>query len=427
MMGTCALCKEGKDLKVSHIIPSFVGKWLKETSATGMLRGVTEPDKRLQDLRKIPLLCNDCEQKLSAVEAYFASEMFRPFLIDSKRDFKYDSRLTKFIISLSWRCLLVSYDECLIDMPNFKTQIDEAERIWREYLLGKSTDPGPYEHHMIFLDYIEKGEGVPDGFQWYSLRAVDATLVGNNERVLAYSKFPWMIFASSIHPLNLYGWKNTKIEITGEVKTPQTLEDGDFGSFLLNRPKLFFESKTKSSSGTIDKRIIKTIQKNPEKYLSSQSLEISLAEAQRRRDKKKKGLPDKVNELIRIIEEANEDPTHTKPQKQQQKDLRRILANSIADVSIDDATSLDVKIDYAIRKARVTGEDSIVKYETDHFIMSFMVNQYYDKEQQRSRVYSELDRLKGKMKKDDKRHLMVFSWNPYEVDLPYESAFYVNP
>jgi hypothetical protein len=48
--GTCALCGENKKLRMSHIIPNFVFKWMKETSATGFLRSAENPKKRLQDL-----------------------------------------------------------------------------------------------------------------------------------------------------------------------------------------------------------------------------------------------------------------------------------------------------------------------------------------------------------------------------------------
>jgi len=45
--GICSLCKQNKEIRRSHIIPRFVSKWLKTTSATGFLRGVNEPDKRI--------------------------------------------------------------------------------------------------------------------------------------------------------------------------------------------------------------------------------------------------------------------------------------------------------------------------------------------------------------------------------------------
>ena len=67
-LGTCALCGQQKDLRKSHIVPRFVGKWLKSTSATGFLRGVKNPELRLQDLPTLPLLCGDCEQIFSKLE-----------------------------------------------------------------------------------------------------------------------------------------------------------------------------------------------------------------------------------------------------------------------------------------------------------------------------------------------------------------------
>lgn len=53
MHGTCALCRDNTELKESHIIPKFVGKWLKRTSATGYLRNIDNINKRQQDIPKI--------------------------------------------------------------------------------------------------------------------------------------------------------------------------------------------------------------------------------------------------------------------------------------------------------------------------------------------------------------------------------------
>lgn len=36
--GVCKLCGSNGELKLSHFIPKFVGKWVKETSATGYVR-----------------------------------------------------------------------------------------------------------------------------------------------------------------------------------------------------------------------------------------------------------------------------------------------------------------------------------------------------------------------------------------------------
>jgi hypothetical protein len=83
--GKCALCDKEADLRVSHIIPRFVSIWLKRTSATGFLRGVKNPEQRMQDLPKFPFLCGDCEQNFSKLENYFAKNIFYPVLNEKKK------------------------------------------------------------------------------------------------------------------------------------------------------------------------------------------------------------------------------------------------------------------------------------------------------------------------------------------------------
>ncbi len=54
MQGKCRLCGKNADLQESHIIPSFVYRWLKDSSGTGYLRFGPEPNKRVQDGYKNP-------------------------------------------------------------------------------------------------------------------------------------------------------------------------------------------------------------------------------------------------------------------------------------------------------------------------------------------------------------------------------------
>lgn len=422
-LDTCALCRQEGELRASHIIPKFVGKWLKETSATGFLRGITEPDIRLQDLRKTNLLCQTCEERFSKLETYFASEIFFPFLEKGINSFKYDGRLLEFVMSLSWRTLLVSYDEFKQDVPSLCEYVDKAEETWREYLLGDSPDPGDYEHHIFFFDYAREGKDLPPGFQWYSLRAVDATLVSNGEKVLAYSKFPWIVFVSSIHPVHLEGWHGTMLTQVGEISQPQQIEDEMFGGFLVNRARM---SLSKISGGVPSARILRSMRRRPERYLKSESLQVSFAEAKRAREVKKEKLPPSIRELIWIIEGAIEDESLTKLERQRRKLGLSILADAISRISDDDALKLASMIESTVLISRNTNEDSQCTFETEEFVMVFMVNLYFTKEEQRKCVATELEKLMSSRKADDKRHLMVFSWNPFEPDLPYESAFFIS-
>jgi len=49
MDATCAFCGEHKDLKVSHVLPAFVFRWLRGRSGSGHLRDTDNPNRRVQD------------------------------------------------------------------------------------------------------------------------------------------------------------------------------------------------------------------------------------------------------------------------------------------------------------------------------------------------------------------------------------------
>jgi hypothetical protein len=88
--GQCALCKEERELKQSHITPAFVIRWIKRTRATPYLRSPINTNIPSQDGKKIPLLCADCEQLFSDVEKVFAEKIFIPYHDQGVRSFSYD-------------------------------------------------------------------------------------------------------------------------------------------------------------------------------------------------------------------------------------------------------------------------------------------------------------------------------------------------
>ena len=54
----CRLCLRARPLRDSHIIPAFVYRWQKGTSATGYTRSLERPNVRVQDGPVVPLLCD---------------------------------------------------------------------------------------------------------------------------------------------------------------------------------------------------------------------------------------------------------------------------------------------------------------------------------------------------------------------------------
>jgi len=195
-MGICALCGEEKRLCESHIIPKFAIDWIKKTSATGYLRQMVNKNKRVQDGSKEKLLCNDCELRFSKYEDYFAKNIFYPYVNGTKTYFEYNENLQKFVISISWRVLRGSLKNFEKKYPEWSKYAMKVEEKWRKLLLDDRCDD-EYEHHVFLLDYVEESpENLPDKFQNYIMRGVDATIAFNKKRVFLFSKLPAMFFVS---------------------------------------------------------------------------------------------------------------------------------------------------------------------------------------------------------------------------------------
>jgi hypothetical protein len=422
---TCALCRKQKELKKSHIIPRFVAKWLKSTSATGFLRGAVKPEMRRQDLPTLPMLCGECEQIFSKLELYFAREIFYPFMNEGKRNIAYDDTLIRFIISLSWRTLKAGYEVQVSHTPWIKKHIDKAEEVWRKFLLNESLEVGPYEHHMFFLDYVEKGPGMPPRFQWYTLRATDSTLVSNeNDIIFAYTHFPWVFFVSTIFPLQLLGWNGTRINKQGKTAMRFEIGDGRFGSFLLDRSKIV-SSSTQKTDNSNDERILKSLSKNPERFLNSESFKVMMEESRRERQEKLKTLPAGVVELISIIDRSLDSPILNSLQQKWLAYAQNLVANELANLTNDKATEIHSLIYAALRASSITRIDMHCTFETTGIIGRFMVCFSETKNEQIELAEKALDEMIKKRASKDKRFIIVFTFNPLDEVLPYETMYYL--
>ena len=135
--GTCRLCSGGGKLRKSHIIPSFVYKWLKETSGTGFIRFGYSPNLRTQDGFKLYWLCDECEKLFNSWETEFANTIFHPINKGIDTSFHYGSWLLKFAVSVSWRVLNFFVEEK--DLSHFPPILQEKANIalsyWQYFLL----------------------------------------------------------------------------------------------------------------------------------------------------------------------------------------------------------------------------------------------------------------------------------------------------
>ncbi len=278
----CALCEKGGVLCNSHVIPKFVTDWIKETSVTKGLRNANAPNKRIEDGVKEQLLCKDCEKLFSKYETYFANKIFHPFL-NGQEQFTFNENLNKFITSISWRLLKTSMDSYCKSFPKFKKSIEQAEKNWREYLLGNSQLK--FQNHMFFfkenrLNYKK----VDKNFLWYMQRAIDGTIATGNDVLFVYFKFPNVFFVSTIKPLDFLGGGEALMEaekgvfIVGggsnlikkgrSIKVRNLAFYPSFEDFLLSRVREAFSKKISEKQ---IKKIRSLLEKNNSRMLGSKT------------------------------------------------------------------------------------------------------------------------------------------------------------
>lgn len=191
MMGTCRLCGNSHDLQNSHIVPAFVINWLKDTSPTPFLRESRRPNKRVQDGVKRFWLCAKCEQLIGNYERQFAISVFYPVVEKGLHRIFYGDWLLKFCVSVSWRNLLLAYEEHEENIPQkHKQLVREALGVWNEFLLGGRHHPGRFEQHFIPFGTVDAADRdrLPVNINRYLLRCVEIDIAYADDLAFSYVK-----------------------------------------------------------------------------------------------------------------------------------------------------------------------------------------------------------------------------------------------
>jgi hypothetical protein len=278
----CALCGETSELCDSHIMPAFVYRWFKESSATGHIRCSNEPNVRVQDGEKARLLCRACDNNIiGGYEKEFSEKLFRPWL-DGPAIRNYQKYLLKFTVSVSWRVLKFCYGK----NPHAKYSSDQinlikkAELQWRMFLLDQSPHPAEFEQHFfIYGNLVATTEqDLPKNINRFARNSIMMDLVGSDRSHYTFAKFGQFFIFGHIQPHN-HIWSGTKVR----------LNSGTFPSKKMILPKqiwpLFVEkanlqekaiaSISKAQFSKIDKAILLNI----DRLANSDSFQAALADA----------------------------------------------------------------------------------------------------------------------------------------------------
>jgi hypothetical protein len=270
---SCALCHNEAELRQSHIVPSFFGAYLKETSATGHLRGAVTPNLRIQDLSKEELLCDSCEGRFALWEKDYKEQAFEKVQNDAYRQLDYGPWLLPFLVSLSWRVLVTQREDLVGDYPQFSSVAERMLENWRLFLLGKRRQPGSEHHLFVFAGVPESmPTGLHEKILHYMLRAVDATVGANSRGFFVYTKALRSLVFSPVLPASPSGWVNTRVHVgRGRLVSPQKIAMAGFSDFLNSRTGLAFAQPLSDKQRA---KIGEAMLRNPERAITSESHKV---------------------------------------------------------------------------------------------------------------------------------------------------------
>jgi hypothetical protein len=280
--GTCRLCGKNGPLIYSHLIPRFAVKWLKKTSATGYLRSLLS-GKRHQETKRQYLLCSGCEQLLGRDEKRFAEQIFIPYQQKPQpTSFKYEEWFLRFLVGLHWRALVTSEP-----VPeNVRSVFTAAEERWRQYLLGKASDPGTTEFHVQFGDVVDRSTfNLPKKINWYMARAFDSTPIftPSGTDALSYVKLPRFIMLAFISPRDPKeeDWNGTQVATKGVIQVKQNISTARFGKYFLERAKELDDAPP-ALTDRQKQKLFEQAKANPQIFLESDSFQVHLADRRMR-------------------------------------------------------------------------------------------------------------------------------------------------
>lgn len=238
-MVKCNFCNEEVEkLEISHILPKFIYKWLKDTSTIKRMRSSINPNKPAQDGYKIPFLCKKCEGDFSQYEKYFSENIFKPF-IDSNDITIFENidfaKINKFISSLIWRVVKHSINNPELngnykkdEIKLFNTYTDEIQE---NYNLNTKINFNTY-FIPLTEEFAKKNIFQNINFVYFERSIAMEFIIFDNYNGVAsvIIKFPFMLIVCEYISSRHQEWRGFKInegkfEYSKEYKIPQYIND----------------------------------------------------------------------------------------------------------------------------------------------------------------------------------------------------------
>jgi hypothetical protein len=150
-LGICQLCGRHTELVDSHVWPKFAYKKFVSNLAKGgqfidLHAGNVTLNAQKQYTR--PWFCEPCDRDVLGKNEKYAAEFCERVEKAPTEVRGYDSRLLRFVVSISWRAAKFWHEQ-LQHAPDDRAK--KAYKRWKGYLRGKVRHLGPYTQHLFII------------------------------------------------------------------------------------------------------------------------------------------------------------------------------------------------------------------------------------------------------------------------------------
>ena len=273
----CRMCFNVRPLVEGHIVPSFVYRWLKDTSATGFLRTGENPNMRKQDGWKGHWFCRECEDRMSQFEKPFSEQLF-PLLSSGKpTPYLYGPWLSRFAATVAWRTVLLHMtrpDAFNSFTRKQKALLPAAMEHWRTFARGEAETPGQHELHFIPTGLMKSFQGPkmpPPNFNRYAMRAIEIHVPNTAMQAFVYVKMGPAIVLGFIQPPPPNDWIGTQITLGHGQLALKMTAPATFLEYLMDRASRVLESEQRRSQHQKDK-IRAAFEANIDRAASSETI-----------------------------------------------------------------------------------------------------------------------------------------------------------
>ena len=250
------------------MLPAFVFRWLRETSATGHMRAAVTPNKRVQDGLKMHLLCAECEALFNSFETPFANRVFFPYANEEVRQAPYAEWMAKFCASLAWR--IVVFGQRLNALPDLRPieleALEKALSIWKLFIEGAAPNPSEFELHVLPAGLVGETSvpDMPNNFNRYMTRTVDVDVAVFDKRAFTFAKLGPILFFGFIREPE-ERWIGTRVKMKqGLLVSKHCTLPAYLMSYLFDRcrkQRAFVDDISEAQWEKIEQTLMKNLEK----------------------------------------------------------------------------------------------------------------------------------------------------------------------